>query len=437
MGIRNALRNAACSVSVTLLITPHGDSERSPRKNIARLFRSSLPLMGIRNSLPPATTRSASSSHYPSWGFGTLAEEEHREVVQVLITPHGDSELTAASDDTVGKLVSLPLMGIRNRHQGPSHATTGSSHYPSWGFGTIRRATRNPAKVSDSLPLMGIRNLTATLMGAGSWTPHYPSWGFGTRKLVRAGIPMSRSSLPLMGIRNLPARLGVSGPPLLITPHGDSEHGLGGAGCDGARGLITPHGDSERRPSARARRGPTPHYPSWGFGTPAVGHSTRTSAFSLPLMGIRNPAFGRDKIRAGGLLITPHGDSEPVEAAKHCRMAHPLITPHGDSERIELRVPAGPGCGPHYPSWGFGTQMTAPPRSALKSSLPLMGIRNRGLASLPSCRWHHSLPLMGIRNDEGGGLPSYPPELITPHGDSELPAHMAIDADLTGSLPLV
>ena len=75
-----------------LLITPHGDSERT------------------KEAFPEVNL----NSHNPSWGFGTNSGRRRGTGVRVLITPHGDSELRVH----IAPTVAVP------------------SHNPSWGFGT-------------------------------------------------------------------------------------------------------------------------------------------------------------------------------------------------------------------------------------------------------------------------------------------------------------
>ena len=181
----------------------------------------SLPLMGIGNSHLGEPS--------PQW--------------VELITPHGDRELAAAPAASDAHLLSLPLMGIGNLlgfleavkgadlitphgDREPARSTSAppewTTHYPSWGSGTL------PASHCDSadelsLPLMGIGNRLPRRAWKLRAASHYPSWGSGTPD-QGGEHGQAVTSLPLMGIGNLrleliPLMLGN----VLITPHGDRE----------------------------------------------------------------------------------------------------------------------------------------------------------------------------------------------------------------------
>ena len=102
------------------LITPHGDWEPGPPVPESVVGKVSLPLMGIGN-LPRGGV--------PRGGR------------RLLITPHGDWEpLVSAAVDSPQPELSLPLMGIGNSSFAREwFRTTATSHYPSWGLGTISR----------------------------------------------------------------------------------------------------------------------------------------------------------------------------------------------------------------------------------------------------------------------------------------------------------
>ena len=217
------LRVARRDLDFIILITPHGDLEPEIAAALGRSPQTSLPLMGIWNSL---VTRTASDLRFslPLMGIWNPSEGGVAADAAILITPHGDLELPSKYS---------PAHGIE-------------AHYPSWGFGTC--ALRMSRTVSSA---------------------HYPSWGFGTSAspfvprlqsrlitphgdlepsacLIRSAA--SLSSLPLMGIWNL----------FDVPRHADEPD------------LITPHGDLERacaRSASRSRV--SAHYPSWGFGTRA------------------------------------------------------------------------------------------------------------------------------------------------------------------------
>ena len=71
--------------------------------------------MGIRNHPLVLMKTGNSPAHNPSWGFGTGTYQKHLPHIQILITPHGDSE---------------------SRVEG-RRVNQGISHNSSWGFGTI------------------------------------------------------------------------------------------------------------------------------------------------------------------------------------------------------------------------------------------------------------------------------------------------------------
>ena len=122
------------------------------------LLASSLPLMGIGNSMTCSTIerlrenlitphgdrelvrtvcRAGCQAHYPSWGSGTRSCPcSHGDLApgRKLITPHGDREQASGNARAAAR-----------------------THYPSWGSGTaqVRMA---PASTPISLPLMGIGN---------------------------------------------------------------------------------------------------------------------------------------------------------------------------------------------------------------------------------------------------------------------------------------
>ena len=74
-----------------------------------------------------------------------------------------------------------------------------------------------------------------------------------------------------------------------------------------------------------------------------------------------------------------------------------LITPHGDWERFAIGYQLL-NRSAHYPSWGFGTVLSAVIRTYTYFSLPLMGIGNSDPLNDEEPIWCLSLPLMAIRN---------------------------------------
>ena len=225
-----------------------------------------------------------------------------------------------------------------------------STHYPSWGSGTPP-VSGAVAPTSVSLPLMGIGNPSLPYRHERVSSTHYPSWGSGTRAAVD---PNSRSysHYPSWGSGTT---LRPHHPPSVAAPHYPS---WGSGTCGGlvAVGhqpvLTTPHGD--REPRTRV-----------GIG--------RTSAGSLPLMGI-----GNDDLAGEEQLLTE------------------LTTPHGDREPLALGAMHGV-FRPSLPLMGIGNAKGARGRRAVRDSLPLMGIGNMQLEpAIGNCA-----------------------HLTTPHGDRE------------------
>ena len=311
MGIWNRARPQDRRVQPAL-ITPHGDLERR-RRSACR--RSDRPLITPHGDLEHVSGRDGMgirSSHYPSWGSGTLASGSGRHDRVHLITPHGDLERRRPWPSVAPRSTSsLPLMGI-------------------WNHSTPRTAS---AQIS-SLPLMGIWNQATPPAPASPDAPHYPSWGSGTRASMRGRPARPPRSLPLMGIWN---RRGV--------------HRLDHPGSL----LITPHGDLEPVRHSPSCAGRCSHYPSWGSGTGRSVTSDSGKTTSLPLMGIWNRRCAARRRPSLHPLITPHGDLEPGTAPRPPAQSAPLITPHGDLERGGALLIVARG----------------------RASLPLMGIWNR------------------------------------------------------------
>ena len=258
-------------------------------------------------------TGAAVDAHYPSWGFGTLADAPLVQQEVDLITPHGDLEPWRVRSTSVTTSTHYPSWGFGTRRTTCRRGCS-TTHYPSWGFGTGRRGRTGRRPVWLITP-HGDLEPSAHAAGVQSeLQAHYPSWGFGTFWSGACGGHWSCASLPLMGIWN------------------------------------------ECRP-ARTPTGTSTHYPSWGFGTTLVNLKQETSHRSLPLMGIWNlPAFfffGAGSFTSlplmgiwnGDLvvvvvrrqrLITPHGDLEHEGHPDGDGPREQLITPHGDLERVAL-----------------------------------------------------------------------------------------------------
>ena len=122
----------------------------------------------------------------------------------------------------------------------------------------------------------------------------------------------------------------------------------------------------------------------------------RTSAASLPLMGIGNVDWLEAEVLQELWLITPHGDRKPTRASPALASWHRLITPHGDRKRAANGHETNIGPYAHYPSWGSETR-----RQSDRGS-------RAGSAHYPS--W-------GSETARSRGRDDALPELITPHGD--------------------
>ena len=177
------------------LITPHGGSG-TWRGTLRRCFAGSvgisLPLMGIGNAcFRPVDATSTTHCSLPLMGIGNSESSATSKGlvidILVLITPHGDRELS--SDHGIRPFLRVPR-----------------PHYPSWGSGTQPRARSRQARQFRS---------------------HYPSWGSGTARACPSSLDASVTliSLPLMGIGNpeQPFLRLDRVRRLLITPHGDRE----------------------------------------------------------------------------------------------------------------------------------------------------------------------------------------------------------------------
>ena len=118
------------------------------------------------------------TSHYPSWGLGTVqfnglphivgdslplmgigngSAEAQQGPEKGLITPHGDWELVAAVVALAVGYLSLPLMGIGNVFRGRG-ADVQENLITPHGDWELAEALDQINAESDSLPLMGIGN---------------------------------------------------------------------------------------------------------------------------------------------------------------------------------------------------------------------------------------------------------------------------------------
>ena len=417
-----------------LLITPHGDLEPQHHGDSLWQRTTSLPLMGIWNGAgtPAFVNAFASLPLMGIWNPSRCAAFAGKVVSLPLM---GNLELVAvhAAVEIIGD--SLPLMGIWNdqlrvRAAAKPHlitphgdlerwkgfrrtATTKTTHYPSWGFGT-RVANRSGSEVNrqlitphgdlerstgpkcccgrqGSLPLMGIWNTLAS-------GRKRKDWNF---------------SLPLMGIWNPFRSAAARPPPPLITPHGDLEQwrqfrcssphdvslplmGIWNLAdrpvSAGLSRLITPHGDLEHATPSNLCAAVHPHYPSWGFGTPAP----------------RRPAPLPES------LITPHGDLEPASGERAFRRTAGSTHYPSWGFGTPRRPPPQGATAAHYPSWGFGTLLRRHfDHPVHLAHYPSWGFGTSILTSSTGCPTV-SLPLMGIWNGDhelpglGDVQPHYP-----------------------------
>ena len=139
------------------LITPHGDLKRSRQAVSRHALGTHYPSWGFETVASPISTKTNCTTHYPSWGFEThhrttpswhpskthypswgfeTHPQLHADLEYVgLITPHGD---------------------LKPPRPVPSLTSSSLSHYPSWGFETLLAGMDSPSLRHHSLPLMGI-----------------------------------------------------------------------------------------------------------------------------------------------------------------------------------------------------------------------------------------------------------------------------------------
>ena len=392
MGIGNQRLRQRRRGRVDRLITPHGDRELAT---------------------PPRGARRRCAPHYPSWGSGTPG------LARWCYWP----------------VCSLPLMGIGNRLRRAAHRLRHQLITPHGDRELALEPHRRPLSF-DSLPLMGIGNDGDVRFTHALYDLSLPLMGIGNPpKLIRVGRVWLFLITP-HGDRERPAPRDRLEPLHLITPHGDREPVLGslenpplsaslplmGIGNRSRTHprmvrpapLITPHGDREPRQRGPCACWSRTHYPSWGSGTGVHGQSTRCAQAHYPSWGSGTRAPRREHPRREPLLITPHGDREPVvmpTTPPRLVASLPLmgIGNHGALPRGTWREAS------HYPSWGSGTRRKS-----------------------PDCwRTFRSLPLMGIGNSCGGARSRRRPFLITPHGDREHGDEVARWMIANVSLPLM
>ncbi len=362
----------------------------------------SLPLMGIGNPGPHRARPGPGGAHYPSWGSGTAQATAVRSMLSETHYPSWGSGTAEAAARATTRFRLITPHGDRERSSWEgSTPRSRTTHYPSWGSGTgdlrglhvpvdslitphgDRELEGGPEDgrlgLARSLPLMGIGNTCRFASVSTALTAHYPSWGSGTGPGQRV---LQRRALDL------------------ITPHGDREQDRRGLHDRDHRHLITPHGDREPSPTPARRWPPATHYPSWGSGTPWASPASRgqsdthypswgsgtlpdtvadaVATCSLPLMGIGNL---EPLAREIAHFFSPHypswgsGTAAIQEVRTHLEL---LITPHGDREPVQANS-ATPPVVPQY-------------------SLPLMGIGNWQVEEFDADRHIISLPLMGIGN---------------------------------------
>ena len=305
---------------------------------------------------------------------------------------------------------SLPLMGIGNAPSGLGKRPVAKAHCPSWGLGTRsegkrdRRSTGLITPHGDWEPLRAGR---LSVYRPGLITPHGDWEPVTTQPANR----FDAVSLPLMGIGNAPAvpECVIGG--LLITPHGDWERRTF-ANLSESDILITPHGDWEPPPCLKPRRKASLSLPLMGIGNSGWTHRWQRGAAShYPSWGLGTVLEVVRSVK-GPVLITPHGDWEPVSARSHSTTAiTDLITPHGDWE-------------PWY---------ELPPLTRSARSLPLMGIGN-GVDHHVRGNLQQLITPHGDWERERQGGPGGCRVLITPHGDWEPGWHLE---RAYGVLPLI
>ena len=161
------------------------------------------------------------ATHYPSWGFETLVHSYNNRSNSVLITPHGD--LKPSDVHIIGMFVHelITPHGDLKRVSSSQYGAGCSTHYPSWGFETIKaKRIRNKAielitphgdlklddqtKKQDAVllahyPSWGFETCQPSLVGRWHGKTHYPSWGFETGVAIMTKNH-TLNSLPLMGI---------------------------------------------------------------------------------------------------------------------------------------------------------------------------------------------------------------------------------------------
>ena len=138
MGIENQRIEGDAGIRLRALITPHGDRKHLGPVTVIEPISVSLPLMGIENRWTmPATTPSATCTHYPSWGSKTRAAPAARLPPR---PPH------------------YPSWGSKTSCRRRTAGHQPRAHYPSWGSKTRVGQRPLPSKTpisANGWPLRG------------------------------------------------------------------------------------------------------------------------------------------------------------------------------------------------------------------------------------------------------------------------------------------
>ena len=166
----------------------------------------------------------ALTTHYPSWGSGSLVSPLRVELECHLTTPHGDR-------DPVFVGVVLPLLlelttphGDRDPERSISSRRCSAISLPLMGIGIQHDVAHADEWPRGSLPLMGIGIFGIAAGVYAMSLRSLPLMGIGISRYLRSLSTPMPSSLPLMGIGIAP-RLAVIElrPATLTTPHGDRD----------------------------------------------------------------------------------------------------------------------------------------------------------------------------------------------------------------------
>ena len=252
--------------------------------------------MGIGNAASEqASSCSATSAHYPSWGSGTpdigsgtgtsvgslpLMGIGNRRLVlgmpphAPLTTPHGDRERQVHQRPRDTRTELTTPHGDRERGCGTAGGVRrGAAHYPSWGSGTSHRGWPRPSHPKELTTPHGDREPSRAMGRRFDWrrSTHYPSWGSGTSASSALSWCPPVTHYPSWGS-------GTAGRPWTMRP---------------STKLTTPHGDRERLPHLLLRfERSSCSLPLMGIGNRRSSRPLSvTTSSSLPLMGIGNPCI--------------------------------------------------------------------------------------------------------------------------------------------------